>query len=165
MLSKTLGSYGGPHVDAKPVENPQSQVSASSYDRQSEDTAQMTRTAARSTVEFLTNASTNPPAGDVSHESVWGSGDAQKPTVTRTGTGLYTITWAASYTDELGVSESVNFRFPVGAPHVRTNDNNSYTAKIKTISANVVTLVVLDNTAVPAPSDLGGAAYVTVSMR
>ena len=163
MLNATLGTYGAPFVDENAVSNPTTQESASLHNRLTEDVAQMTRACPRAWVQFKTNTTSNPPAGDVTHVSVWGTGDAQKPTVTRTGTGLYTITYATTYADGLASTETVGFMF--ARADVMTNDNNDYEAKVKSVSANVITLAVFDAAGTPALSDLSGTAFVLVTAR
>ena len=47
MDPRTIGSYGGPKLDALPVSNPETQVAASEMNRYMEDLAQTTRTGKR----------------------------------------------------------------------------------------------------------------------
>lgn len=134
MLPKVLGDYGGPFIDEKPVEDPETQLSAAKGNRCFEDLAQLTRTATRAIVRFETVSSGNPTT--VSHVSVWGSGDAQKPTVARVATGRYSITYATSFTDSLSVVESVSFVFASSA----LLGTVAATTQIESISSNVVTV-------------------------
>lgn len=142
MLPKDLATYGGPHVDTKPQSDPRGQVAAAQYDRRDEDVAQLTRTPTKARVWFYTSAAAPPfdyaPA-DVTHESIWGTGSAQKPVVRKTATGRYTITYAATFTDPLGVVETVNFR-TVGVQSILANPADDHDAKGLTVGANVATL-------------------------
>lgn len=142
MLAKVLADYGGAKINATPVSNPTTQVDADHLNRQNEDTAQLTRVTWRATVSFPTVAAAAPqtvPASSVQVRTVWGSGAAQKPVVTKTGTGLYTITYATSYTDALSVSESVALFEPVA--QVRSSDPlDRMHAKVLTVSGNVITV-------------------------
>lgn len=161
MEPRTIGNYGGPKVDGLPVSNPETQVAASEMNRYMEDLAQATRTVLRACVSFPTNAGAAPltvPAGDVDHKSVWGSGAGQKPTVQKTGVGLYTITYATSFTDALSVAESVAFF----AGHVSCMSSDSadiLTARTLTVAANVVTIGVYASGALADVGNSSGAVF------
>lgn len=163
MLVRSIGDYGGEYVDAEPVINPQAEMSADFGNRLMADTCQLTATGYRVVVKFrttTTGAPTTVSAANVTVMSMWGSGTAQKPTVSKTATGLYTLTFAASYTDQLNESESVSFLYAV--PNVVSNTNNNDTAKIKSIGVNTIDLLVMQAGAL---SDLGGTADVIVWIR
>lgn len=107
MLQKTIASYGGAYVDLKVVEDPTSQISAANFNRLAEDVAQLTITGIRAAVRFPLVAS---GASTVSSAwSNWGAGSGIYPTVARTGTGVYTVTYSATQTDGLAESETVGF--------------------------------------------------------
>ena len=172
MLPATLSDYGAPFQNVRPVRDPTTQLDAVKYDRMAEDTAQGTRTAPRAEVSFLTTATAAPTtvsAGNVTCFTVWGSGSAQKPVVTKTATGAYTLTWTATFDDGLvgvenmetvAVTESVVFTMPIGAPNVRSAGAR---ANILTIASNVVTVEVYDNT--DALSDLSGGVAIDLALR
>lgn len=167
MTPKTIADYGGPYVDRGVKRDPSYQMGANQGNRFLVDTAQATRTVPRATVLFqlATSGSTIDPA-NVTHTSVWGSGSTEKPTVARTGTGVYTVTWASSFDDEMPapntVTESVVFTFAEGQPNVRGATDGR--ARVVSIISNVVTVQVY-NTA-NALSDLGGSAsQVEFSVR
>jgi hypothetical protein len=163
MEPKVIADYGGPFVDRGVVRDPTSQMSADKGNRVFEDVAQGTRTVTRARVLFqLATSGSTISASNVTHTSVWGSGSSEKPTVTRAGAGEYTVTWAASFDDALGETESVVFTYADGQPNVR-GATNGY-ARILNIVSNVVTLDVYDTT--DNLSDLGGtASYVEFSVR
>lgn len=144
MLPKTIESYGGIHVDTGPLSDPKAQVAASLYDRKCEDVAQMTRTSPKAIVWFYTTAVAAPvvyAAANVNHASQWGSGSTTKPTVTKTGVGLYTVDYAASFTDGLGEAETVNFR--VGkVTTVSADATDDHDAKPLTVSGHTATIKV-----------------------
>lgn len=158
MLATTIESYGGPYVDEEILENPESQLAADLGNRAFEDLAQLTRTGWRAMCQFLTVAAGNPTSVVVF--SMWGSGVAQEPTVSRSGVGLYQLTWPASFNDGLGESETVVFQ--LGDVAVQTNTNDDDTGKIKSIAANVVTIATFRAGAL---SDFGAAGIVTVFLR
>lgn len=115
MLPKVIDDYGGARVNAKPVSNPKSQYAASSFNRAHEDLAQCTRTIIRAVASFITDPATDPNPANTQHRSVWGTAAPQKPVATRTGAGLYLLTYASSFDDGLGLPdsvESVTFAFP-----------------------------------------------------
>lgn len=172
MLPATLSDYGAPYQDVRPTRDPTTQLAAAKYNRMVEDAAQGTRTAPRAEVSFLTTATAAPTtvaAGNVTCFTVWGSGSAQKPVVTKTATGSYTLTWTATFDDGLvgvenmetvAVTESVVFTMPIGAPNVRSAGAR---ANILTIASNVVTVEVYDNTG--SLSDLSGGVAVDFALR
>ncbi len=172
MLPATLSDYGAPYQDVRPVRDPTTQAAAEKYNRMAEDVAQATRPIQRAAVSFLTTATAAPTtvaAGNVTCFTVWGSGSAQKPVVTKTATGAYTLTWTATFDDGLvGVenmedvaeTESVVFTMPVGAPNVRSAGAR---ANILTIASNVVTVEVYDNTG--ALSDISGGVAIDLALR
>ena len=172
MLPATLSDYGAPYQDVRPVRDPTTQAAAEKYNRMAEDVAQATRPIQRAAVSFLTTATAAPTtvsAGNVTCFTVWGSGSAQKPVVTKTATGAYTLTWTATFDDGLvGVenmeavaeTESVVFTMPIGAPNTRSASGY---AKVLTIASNVVTVGVYDNT--DALSDLSGGVAIDLALR
>ncbi len=172
MLPATLSDYGAPFQDVRPTRDPTTQLAAAKYNRMVEDAAQATRTVQRAVVSFLTTATAAPTtvsAGSVTCFTVWGSGSAQKPVVTKTATGAYTLTWTATFDDGLvgvagmetvAVTENVVFTMPVGAPNTRSASGY---AKVLTIASNVVTVGVYDNT--DALSDLSGGVAIDLALR
>jgi hypothetical protein len=153
-------SYGGPYSDEQPVENPTVQISAANDNRALEDCAQMTRTCWRAIVKFTTTVAAGPVAVTVtSHTSVWGMGDAHKPTISKTATGVYAITYAASYTDALGEEEDVSWTFSDS----RVGGATAGFAMETTLASNVATITVFSTAG--SASDLTGTATVTVYLR
>ena len=142
MEAKTIGNFGGPYEDATAVENPETDLDADNGNLLLEAAAQMTRTSTKAEVSFDTVAAAAPQAiVPTSHDTQWGSGASQRPTVGKTATGLYTVTWGTSFNDALGTSETV--AFTRGKCEVRINhDTDDIFARIKAISSNVVTLLV-----------------------
>tara|TARA_B100000949_G_C14158751_1_gene398101 strand:+ start:202 stop:678 length:477 start_codon:yes stop_codon:yes gene_type:complete len=151
MDPRTIGNYGGPKLDSLPVSNPETQVAAAEMNRYMEDLAQTTRTVLRAAVKFPTGVVSPVPAVSVFHRSIWGSGSAQKPVVTRTGVGLYTVTYAATFTDALGTIETVAF-FGGHASVESAVAADDFQARLISVAANVVSVVVQD---AGAPADVG----------
>jgi len=106
--ASSIGDYGMPVSDyVVGVTNAATDQPASGGDQQANDTAMMTRTACKALVQFLTAGASAPTL--VAHEAQWGVGVA--PVLARTGVGVYTVTWPASVTDQLGVAQAPNLRF------------------------------------------------------
>jgi hypothetical protein len=169
MLAKTISLYDGPWVDAEAVSNPTTEQAASSMNRIGEDCAQMTRTSSKVMVRFATSTTGVLPASIavVDSTSQWGEGVSYAPTIAKTATGTYTITYATSYDDGLvgtegneavEETEEVSFRFVWGGAigstfgHVQGNGVN-----------NVLTAYVFD--AAGVLSDLGGGVAVQIFAR
>jgi hypothetical protein len=117
----------------------------------------MTRVTWRATVSFPTVAAAAPqtvPAGSVVAHTVWGSGSAQKPVVTKTALGRYTLTYATTYTDALSVVETVGFFEPCA--QTRSSDTaDTVEARVLTVSGNVITVGVYAGGAL---ADLGNGS-------
>lgn len=160
-LSRTIETYGGPFVDAVPVDDPTTTESAGQHNRLTEDVAQATRTQPRAWVSFktrTTNGAVTPDEG----ESMMGTGSAQLPTVARTGTGLYTVTYPPSWTDALGTLETIVFKKAHGAVASTTTVGRVQCS----VSANVISVLVLSNIAgTDTPSDLTGAQPIVIEAR
>ena len=163
MIEATLGTYGGPFADAETVENPNTQVAASLYNRKAEDVAQLTRTGYRAIVKFTPTAAAAPvtyAASAVTIDTMWGDGTAYKPTVAKTATGVYTVTFAASYDDGLEEAEALAF---VYAHASLIGATIAPPPLITSLTANVVGLTVLNSSF--AANDLAAANAVVVWIR
>lgn len=144
MLSRDISDYGGQKLDAIAVSNPETQIAASEWNRTAEDQAQLTRTGTRALVSFATTAVAPPvtyAASAVNIRSMWGNGTAQKPTVLKTATGLYTITYPTSFTDALSVVETLGF-FDGWVSCRGTDSLDRLDGRLLTISANIATIAV-----------------------
>lgn len=171
MLSKTLDSYSGPWIDREAVANPTTEQSASSMNRLIEDVAQMTRTSPKIMVKFKTTATAAPVAVSVDDStSQWGEGVSFVPTISKTATGTYTITYATEYEDALvgtegneavEETEQVSFRF-IWGDAFKASGPTMGSVRGSSVN-NVVTAYVFDATG--ALSDIGGDAVVQVFAR
>jgi hypothetical protein len=132
--SASLANYGGQKINFAPVEDPNTEYDQSELNQAFNDVAMMTRTAVRGFVRFTTSATT--PA-IVTHYAQWGNAAPVTPVVARTGTGVFTVTFPASVTDELGVSQSLLIR--ASAVHVEGN-TFANSARCSATSSNVVTV-------------------------
>jgi hypothetical protein len=120
----------------------------------------MSRTTEKAWCVFTTTTASAPTAADViAGQSHAGSGSGQLPTVTKTATGCYTITYATSFTDGLDESENISFSFA----HPSVVCATFCFPQIITIVDNVVTLELRSN--VGALSDMSGACNIQLSLR
>lgn len=150
---RDIFTYGGVFVDANVVENPQKELSAVYYDRLAEDTAQMSRTTIKARCSFIPTAAAAPVTLDpstVTSRSHWGTGSPQKPVVTKTATGAYTITYPATFTDALGLVEDVTFDDASAQVRGATDGH----ARVRGITGTAITVFVYD--AASALADLTG---------
>lgn len=162
MISKTLESYGGQYADQHPVGNPGTEMAASYMNALLNDTAQLTRTGWRAIVSFAptaTAATYTYSASAVTCESMWGNTASFKPTVVKTGTGLYTVTFATSYSDELSEDETLAFVFAI--PSIR-GSTLAPPPVITSLSANACALTVINSSF--AAADLTSNT-VTIAFR
>jgi hypothetical protein len=153
---QSIDSYGGRKYDDAPVEVSLVEMSSSEDMRRSEDLVHGTRVSfgRRTGVRFVTTTS-NGAITPIAGRSHWGAG-SNLPTVARTGDGLYTITYAATYTDALDVVEDVVFFEADG--HV---ESLSTAGKVQcTVASNVISVAVFN--AAGLLSDLGGGVNVFV---
>jgi hypothetical protein len=172
MEPRTLESYGGPFQNEEAVVDPVSEVDAAFYDRMACDVAQLTVATGFTWFSFVTTttaATVTVDAANVRVSGVWGNGSAAKPTVSKTATGTYTLTWTASFEDELvdvanmssvEETQSVVFTFASGLNVLGATDG---IARVSAIASNVVTVKVLDSSF--ADSDLGGTATISGYLR
>jgi len=158
MEPRTLSTYGAPYVDGEVVQNPETQVGSDDFNRLCEDVAQMTRTSLRAAVRWLTIGTVDDvPSSQVWHKSLWGTGDLTKPTVSRTGAGLYTVTYDSSFNDGLGEAETVAF----WDGHVSCRSGNAADdfagSGVLTVSGSTITTILREG---GSPADQGaGPAY------
>ncbi len=157
---RTIDSYGGKFLDTFPVEDPTIEQSADYVNRVDEDLAQITRTGTKIIVRFPTTLTAGPvavtPSSGASH---MGLGMAELPTIAKSATGLYDITYPTTWTDGLSLPENIAFRFSHG-----TTVSLSAFGKVQTTEAgNVIHVAIFD--AAAALTDLGGGVTIQVEAR
>jgi hypothetical protein len=154
MLPKEISDYGGEFEDGGVVSNPRTEQSAAYANRVFEDVAQMTHTVPRAWVSFATSSGGAGAIDEIDAISVWGEGTAV-PTLAKTATGTYTVSYAATYedalvgteSDDISETETVYFRFGWGSARGSTFGH----VQVDPVD-NVVTVYVFDATG--ALSDL-----------
>lgn len=162
MIPKTIANYGGPKIDAQPVSNPETQIAANEFNRSIEDTAQMTRTAYRAIVQWTSITAAPPapvPTASIEVRTVWGNGNAQKPTIQKTGAGLYTITFPGTFTDDLGFVETVSF-FDCHVSVKSAVANDEISGRAVVVAGNVIDIAIYSPVGVFSDiGNVGGAAF------
>lgn len=106
--------------------------------------AAMTHTGYRAWARF-TAAATTGAMILVAHDAAWGNAGGVAPALARSGTGVFTLTWSTTQTDELNVSHTVNFRAADGQARGAT----AYHVQAGPSSPNVVTVTIYSTAAVP----------------
>lgn len=156
---RTIDNYGGTFVDAFPVEDATAEQSADYANRLHEDVAQMTRTSLKCVVTFPTSAAApgTISAASVTCHSQYGTGSATKPVVAKTATGVYTLTFAASYDDALGETDA--FTITTATASV---DAAVLAYAQASHSGVVVTVKLYDPASAFAAADFSGSKTVTV---
>ena len=109
MLPADLDTYGGTFTDAEPVEDPTTQMAAAYDMKRSNDLAQCTRNVMKVWIRFETRAS-NGTLTISARSTIWGDTNSYDPTTaTRSSSGVYVLTWPASFNDLLATAETVSF--------------------------------------------------------
>lgn len=173
MNPRTIASYGGPYQNEEPVVDPVSEVDAPYFDRMLEDTAQLTKATGFTWFSFLTTTGGGGiiPAANVNVSGVWGQGTAQKPVVEKISTGIYTLTWPATFADALvpvanmsAVAETQSVAFTFASGLNNTGATNG-TARVYSIASNVITVRIYDDASPAQLSDLSGTAMISGYLR
>lgn len=158
-LPRTLSTYGGEFADAYPVEDPTTTQAAAYYNRHADDTAQMSRTTTKVRVQFQTTTDPAPVAvTPIAGRCHAGAGNSNLPTIQKTATGTYAITYPSTWTDGLGDSESVGFTFARAQTHGNTPGHPQ-----PECASNVITVYVFDPLSAFVLSDLGDGITIEVS--
>lgn len=158
--SRTIDSYGGVQHDALVVEDPTTEWSAAYGMRTLEDVAHMTRTTTKVVVQFpTTTTAAVTPVTATAGRSHAGTSSGLFPTVSKTATGRYTVTFPSSFVDALDVTETLSLTFAWGS----VMHNTTFARVQCTASANVVLVSVIANSAgTDTLSDLGGNITIQV---
>lgn len=159
MLDRSAANYGAPFTQTQTTQNPEEEQDAAQYNRHACDSAMLSIPALNWIGTFKPVADAAPftvLASNVTAAGLSGMGPGSKPVVTKTGTGLYAMTFPASFVDDLGVTQTVMFRYAV--PTVM-GAFNGY-ARVGAVSGNVVTVYVYNTS--NALSDLDPTSVVCV---
>lgn len=153
-----LSTYGGALANYAPIEDATTDEDAAWRNKYAANVAGMTQTACRAWCTFLGHASApTDPASNV-HGAVWGDDVSVKPTVARTGTGVFTVTWPSTVTDELAEVHTVNLR----RCWANVEGATAYFVTTTVTAANVVTLRVFNSSA--AANDAAGVTFTVYAI-
>lgn len=142
----TVATFGGnAHRDESPPINPDTDYSAAYMDLLITQAAMASYTQERARVRCTVAAGVVTLAD---HWAVWGDSAGVAPVVVRTGTGVFTVTWATSYNDLQATPEShsVSIRGVVGPAAYNGASFIAITASAT--AANVVTVRTFDEAGV-----------------
>lgn len=150
-----VNTYGGILANylGQGVVDPTTDLDAAAHNQAMADLAGLTRTGIRAWA--LINAQAGPTVA--SHDAVWGNGGGVAPTVSRTGAGIWVVTWPSTITDALGVVQTVTH----SASGASINGNGSYTCGTVDTAANVVTAYTF-TPSTGAAADLGAGIKLLV---
>jgi hypothetical protein len=136
----SIDTYGGELNEVAAVTDPTTDRPATGANQAYASVAEMTHTAIRAWRALVGHATTPTDPTTSVHDAVWGSDNSLKPTIARSGAGVYTITWAATVDDELGEEHTVSLR----RAWANVEGTTAYVALATVTSANVVTVRVFD---------------------
>jgi hypothetical protein len=135
----SLATYGGALENYSPVVDPTTDEDATSRNKYAANVAMATHTLVRAIRSFVGVNGANPtdPVSGFVHDAVWGSTPDVKPTVARTGEGVWTVTWPEEVDDELDEEHTVSLQRAWAEVEC---DGTLYHATAKVTAANVVTV-------------------------
>lgn len=153
----SLATYGGAKVNEHAIEDATAEEDAAERNLMACNVAGSTQTLPRAIRRFIGHGTTPTDPVTGVHYAVWGNELADKPVVANAGTGIYTITWPTTVTDELGETHDVNL--VDGWANVK--GSTLYHVQVDITSPNVATVYVFN--AASAPNNAVGvtlAVYV-----
>lgn len=104
----TIAQLGNAKTDYAAVEDSTTDLSATEWNYVINNVAGVSYVTPRAWRRFVTNNTSTPtdPGANV-HGAVWGNSSGVKPTVARTTTGTYTVTWTSTQNDLLNSSHTL----------------------------------------------------------
>lgn len=134
----TIGTYGGVLNDYAAVVDNSTDRPAAGANQAYGSIAAMSHTAPRAFARLVLAASTGALAlaSPYAHDSAWGNSAGVQPALARTSAGIFTVTWPATITDEIGNLQTLAFRYASAG----IEGNNAGNISAAATSANIVTL-------------------------
>jgi len=129
----SYSTYGGEKQNYSPVVDPTTDLDAGEDNEARSDVACLTVMSPRAYVAFTYTSGTGVTV--VESNAVWGN--TTPPTVTRTGTGVFTITWPTTITDPRGNTQSVNLRRGWGNVEATVNSASVVRTGPNTVTCNI----------------------------
>ena len=136
--------FGGPKEDAVPVVDPTTDRSSDEVNPAFQAIAQMTQTTPQAIVQWTASASSSVVPSF--HRALWGSSLAVIPTVTNVSAGVWTVTFPASFTDELGNSVPVNLKAAIASYGATAGFISAQLASANSFTVRTVSLAGTANT-------------------
>ena len=98
-------TFGGPFSDPDPVQDPTTEVASAFFNRIRATLAALSHTSPRAWCRVTVAAGV---ATLADHDAVWGNTLGVAPAIVRSSAGVYSVTWASSYSDlrDDGTAES-----------------------------------------------------------
>ena len=117
MFNESLAYYGGPTQDQTPVIDPTTDRSAAGINQALSSVGAMTLTAVTAWVRFQIVTGSPPTVGVINYSAIWNNGNNPAPTISRTSTGIYVITFPGTVYDDIPTQLSgVNGVVPGSTP-------------------------------------------------
>lgn len=143
MLDRAAEDYGAPFTQQQETMNPQEEQTSDQYNKHAADSAMMTVPAQNWVASFVPTVTAAPvtvSAANITAAGLNGTGAAAKPTVDKTATGAYTLTFPTSFVDAISRTNDVFFRYG----HVGIYGSVDGRGRILGISGNVVMVLLYD---------------------
>lgn len=164
MPLRSIESYGGIKVNLLDPEVPESEESAEEGNRKAVDLAMFSGTSLFASVMFTptsTAAPTTVSPASVTIRSHAGNGSPAKPVITKTATGLYTITFASTWTDDM--EPPVTEDLAIAMARASYSGSTLGFARVTTWTDYVVNVALVSS--LLAASDLSGAGSIIVDIN
>lgn len=140
----SLDSFGGALNNDSPVDDPTTDRDAGQMNTALEDVAGMTHTVARAFARVTLSATAPALTASNGSDATWGN--SVPPVPTRSGTGVVVLTWPATVTDELGITQPLLLRWvkahlegAFGATYQSVTTANSVTIYLANLVAGAYT--------------------------
>jgi hypothetical protein len=148
FTTDTLNTYGGALNNASAVVDSTTDLDASQGNKWAAACAGMTHTAFRAWVHMTLNGASAPVL--VAHDAIWGNSLAVAPALAYLSTGVWTITWGATQSDEIpstapGYTGPLPINLRGGSGNVRVVAT-AYLPHVVPTSANVVQFIMYSTT-------------------
>lgn len=152
-----LDTYGGELEDYAPAEDPTTDRSADAANQAFGSAAAATQVIPRAWARLVTHATTPTLATSNNCDGTWPNVADNRPTPSRSATGVFVLTWPTTVLDSLGDSHTLNFRWARACV-----EGSTYVPVQCTVtSANVVTVYTF-NTSFAANDQAGKTVLVEV---
>lgn len=130
----TIATYGGELTDyGTSIVDATTDRAAADANKAYGSIAALTHCSPQAIIQFTGHATT--PVL-VSWEAAWKTSSATAPTPAHTGTGVYTLTFPTTFVDELGDTQTTNFRWAIG----QSLSSTRYGVQCVVTAANVITV-------------------------